>query len=127
MQSSLELFPNDSDKLFIKECCRVLRTGGRAIILPIYIHRKYMNCFGISYYKKSITEETAKKRVRFDYNVPFTRLYDISAFDKRLIKSVDAEQVSVTICIIKCDERIEWQDKNDSFIYFRYALVIDKK
>lgn len=42
LHCSFEHFEGDSDIAFIRESARVLKPGGRVIILPLYLHQEYL-------------------------------------------------------------------------------------
>lgn len=125
MQSALELLPKDLDSRFIKECGRVLKTGGVAVILPIYLNRTAYSVYGKSYYKGATPEKGSIKCARFDYNTEFTRLYSVKTFKERIInKALDNGMDYIVYYIMNQD--INLIDKKDRFIYLRFALVLKK-
>lgn len=125
MQSALELFPDDTDIGFIKECARILRRGGRIFISPLYLSTKYCNVFGKSYFKNGEKEADSQKYVRLDYNIPFTRIYDDKHLDKRILST--ARECGLKYKIIVVDgEDLDLIDKTDSFIYLHFCILFYK-
>lgn len=124
LQSSLETFPNDIDIRFIKECGRILQKGGTAIISPLYLNVDYCNCYGKSFYKNSEAEPEAKKYLRLDYDMEFTRLYDINSLKKRILDTAKKCGLKYRIYIIKGD--LDLIDRRYPYIYMRYCLELKK-
>ena len=127
VQSGIELLPGEGDIKFIKEAQRVLKPNGKCIILPLYLNSEFCNLYGRSYYKRKVVRDLggAISYVRMDFDLPFTRLYDLCNLKKRLLST--AEQSCWYIYIIEADDLISLSDNRDSFIYLRYALVYEKK
>lgn len=127
VQSGIELLPGEDDIKFMKEVQRVLKPKGKCIILPLYLNPEFCNLYGRSYYKEQTEkDEGAIDYIRLDYDIPFTRLYDLINLKKRLLSITD-EGSCWSIYIIDSDDSINLIDKRDSFIYLRYVLMYEKK
>lgn len=126
-QSSIETFNSNVDMEMLREMHRVLKKGGECLIIPIYLHKEYYNCYGVSYYKNSLCEPDAKKAIRLDFNMPFTRLYDVEHLKNRLLtKAVDLG-FDYKIIMIQSDMKDKLYSKTNSSIYLRYAVLLTKK
>lgn len=128
VQSGVELLPGKTDIEFIKEAQRVLKPGGKCIILPLYLNSEFCNLYGRSYYKQKAVKDMGEviSYVRLDYDLPFTRLYDLNNLEKRLLATTDNRSCWY-LYIIDADDSISLSDQRDSFIYLRYALVYEKE
>lgn len=127
VQSGVELLPGEDDIKFIREAQRVLKPNGKCIILPLYLNPEFCNLYGRSYYKQKEKDVGGvTSYVRLDYDLPFTRLYDLSNLEKRLLATTDSKSCWY-MYIIDADDSISLSDNRDSFIYLRYALVYEKK
>lgn len=94
-------------------------------ISPLYLSTKYCNVFGKSYFKNGEKETDSSKYVRLDYNIPFTRIYDIKHLDKRILST--ACEFGLKYKIIMVDgEHLNLIDKTDSFIYLHFCILFYK-
>lgn len=126
-QSALEVFPEDVDIKFISEACRVIKKGGKIVICPLYLNQEYCNVYGWSYFNESIEESGSSKKVRLDYNMSFTRLYDFENLYKRIILPAIKMGCSARLYSVNCDNGKKLlYDRLIPYIYFRFALVIEK-
>ena len=125
VQSGIELLPDSGDTDFVLEAERVLKPGGKLIISPVYIYKEPATLFGRSYYADGQPEEGARKYMRLDYDLPFTRLYSVESLKHRLLDKTQNGQWS--IYHITADKPIELCDKKDPFIYLRYILVFENE
>ena len=125
LQSALETFFGNDDINFIKECGRVLRGGGKVVIAPLYLNTSYCNLYGKSYFEDAVEEEEASKYLRLDFDMPFTRLYDVKNLKNRLLDA--ASEVGLDYSIYVVDSKQTLYDKKDTFIYLHFALLLEKK
>lgn len=90
LQCAFEMFIGDDDINFIKEISRILKYGGRVIILPLYTHTHYCTYSTAEYYGKGYSDEEAKEYVRLDcWGVPSSRKYDAFQLKERLLKIIE--------------------------------------
>lgn len=125
LQSALETFPGDIDINFIKECARVLKPGGKCVITPLYMNREYVNAFGVSYFKNAETESDANKYYRFDFDMPFTRLYDVKHLKKRICDTAMSNGLKFTIFELD-DGNSMLADREYPYIYLHYFIEFQK-
>jgi hypothetical protein len=59
LHCTFEHFEGDADSQFIGECARLLKTGGKAVILPLYVNSHWTNITGE-------TDEAKRKTIEFD-------------------------------------------------------------
>lgn len=86
LQCAYEMFAGEDDFLFIDECARILETGGRAIISPLYMHTHHCGYSTPEYYKKGFADKGAKQYIREDcWGVPFSRKYDALTLKNRIL------------------------------------------
>jgi ubiquinone/menaquinone biosynthesis C-methylase UbiE len=77
LQCAYEMFAGDDDKRFLSEVARILKPGGRVVILPLYTHTHYCAYASPEYYGKGRSDPDAKEYVRLDVvGIPSSRKYD---------------------------------------------------
>lgn len=106
---SFEHFQFDSDINFVREIQRLLTVGGKCCIIPLFIANRY-------------AEITSKLSFRFKFDQDslriidptatisggrfsgyYARVYDISAFQRRIIQNIDLSRFKVSIYALKID------------------------
>lgn len=99
---SFEHFRGDSDTLAILEIQRVLRPGGKACIVPLFVGRGYFEIVDLPWTPRS---DLNAQRV-FDPTSPFpggrwsggfARVYDLGALCTRILRSIDLQVFSVSV------------------------------
>ena len=109
---SFEHFQGDIDILFLKEIQRLLKPRGKCCVIPIFIADRYVE----------ITDSfTFDKKYDFDSEriidptslLPggddcgnYARVYNIKAFEKRVIKNIDFDKFKVTIAELVIDRKL---------------------
>ena len=99
LQCAFELFTGDSDMRFIDECARVLAPGGCVVIVPLYMHTHYCGyCSPEHYGRQVFADEGAKVYLcRKHFGIPFSRKYDVRAFQHRILSRVSANALRYQI------------------------------
>jgi hypothetical protein len=59
LHCTFEHFEGEADSQFIRECARLLKPGGKAVILPLYVNLHWTNVTGE-------TDEAKRKAIEFD-------------------------------------------------------------
>ncbi|MEM7370808.1 MAG: methyltransferase domain-containing protein [Bacteroidota bacterium] len=122
LHCSLEHFEDNSDTLFFQELERVLKPGGKAIILPFYLAKEYTIHVDPAYnllkfHRPSIDP---KATLRYcDWSQFFSRHYDQHALQERILQA--APQLSLTL--YKVENFLEV----DPRCYLRFIGVFEKK
>jgi predicted SAM-dependent methyltransferase len=92
LQCSFEMFSGEDDVLFIDECARVLKSGGKLIISPLYLHTHYCGYSTPEYYNKGYADSGSTEYIRKDcWGVPFSRKYDAVTLKRRLLQRIDSK------------------------------------
>lgn len=101
---AFEHFQGDKDIRFIEEIDRILKFGGMAVITPIFIADKYIECWNIPHQKKFddlaelVIDETASIPGA-DEDGHFARIYDVDALERRVLSP--ARQLGLDICLVE--------------------------
>ena len=64
LHCTFEHFEGDADTAFIRECARLLKPGGRVVILPTYVAREWTNVTGE-------ISETVRSTIQFDRDAKY--------------------------------------------------------
>lgn len=121
LQCAFEMFTHDDDINLIREIFRVLKPGGKLIILPLYLHTHYCAYSSPYYYGKGYTSASAKEYVYYDWNgVPSARFYDAHVLKKRILSTINVVGMQYKILALR--------NKNDfgSNIYCHFILEVTK-
>ena len=121
LQCAYEMFQKEDDVLFIDELSRILKRGGKAIILPLYMHTHYCAYSTPEYFGKGYTPKYAKEYIRMDCGgVPSSRKYSANYLKKRILDRIKKAGLNYYIFVLRNKEKI------DSDIYCHFILQIEK-
>lgn len=102
---SFEHFQKEADIAFVKEVQRLLKVTGRCCIVPLFIANRYAEItsrlsFQFKFDKRSlrIIDPTARIPGRY-----YARVYDLSAFQQRVLKHIDQSRFKVEIFELRLD------------------------
>lgn len=89
LHCAYEMFMGEDDTRFINEAARILKPGGKVIILPLYMHTHYCAYATPEYYGKGFSDPLAKEYVRLDCSgVPSSRKYDAVKLKERILDPI---------------------------------------
>lgn len=121
LQCAYEMFQKEDDVLFIDELSRILKRGGKAIILPLYMHTHYCAYSTPEYFGKGYTSKDATEYIRMDCGgVPSSRKYSANYLKKRILDQIEKAGLNYCIFVLRNKEKI------DSDIYCHFILQIEK-
>jgi ubiquinone/menaquinone biosynthesis C-methylase UbiE len=119
LHCAFEMFEGDNDSGLIREAGRVLRPGGKMIILPLYLHQDYFirrdplsNIWGCR-----IDDEARVEYRRDFYRVAFSRHYSIPAFVKRVVSNLG--NLSLKVLVVENEKDI------DPICYLKFIGVFE--
>lgn len=105
---AFEHFQADKDVAFIKEVGRLLSTGGKGCIIPIFLARSYLECRNIP--AKSTYDPLASLVIDESSSLPgadeeghFARIYDPGSFKKRVLQTADVSGLKARIVTLQID------------------------
>lgn len=100
---SFEHFQGTADIQFIKEIQRLLKIGGKCCIVPVFIADKYIELTDLVDFSKK-TDPHSKLIIDPTATLPggiscgnYARMYDLRAFQKRIINSIDSKRYRAVI------------------------------
>lgn len=122
-QSSFEMFVGNADIELIKEIARVLVKGGKAVILPLYLHKQYLSTVSPIYYNSGNADEDSVECIRTDCGnaIYLSRFYDVKHLKERIIDTAKRMGLECKIYILPN----EWVECDD-FVYMKYILELIK-
>lgn len=121
LHCAYEMFAGEDDKQLIAELARILRPGGKAIILPLYMHTHYCAYATPDYFGKGYSDSEAKEYIRFDfYGIPSSRKYNAAKLKQRVFDPIDEQGLNCTLLALR--------NKHDfgNGIYCHFILEIEK-
>ena len=106
LQCAYEMFMRDDDTNLLKELARILKRGGKAIIVPLYMHTHYRAYATPEYYGKGKSDPLAKEYVCFDWNgIPSARFYDANQLKKRVLEPIENLGMKYQLLALRNKER----------------------
>jgi SAM-dependent methyltransferase len=89
LQCAFEMFMRDDDTNLLKELARILKPGGKAVIVPLYMHTHYYAYTTPEHYGKGRSDPLATEYVCCDWNgIPSARFYDVNQLKKRVLDPI---------------------------------------
>ena len=100
---SFEHFQGNSDTLFINEVQRLLKPGGRCSIIHIFIGSRFLEVTDAISFKRKF-DGKSRRVIDPTAAIPggrqcgnYARIYDLGAFQERVMGSIDPDKFKVTI------------------------------
>jgi SAM-dependent methyltransferase len=121
LHCAYEMFMGQDDTKLINELARILKPGGKVVILPLYMHTHYCAYSTPDYFGKGYSDPIAKEYVRLDCSgVPSSRKYDPLKLKERVLDPVLAAGLRYKLSVLR--------NKNDfgKNIYCHFILEIEK-
>jgi hypothetical protein len=121
LHCAYEMFMGEHDTQFIHEAARILKPGGKIIILPLYMHSHYCAYATSEYYGKGFADPAAKEYIRWDCaGVPSSRKYDAAQLVKRVLDPATSLGLSYRLMALRNKSEF------GSNIYCHFILEIKK-
>ncbi len=121
LHCAYEMFMGEDDTRLVGELARILKTSGKAVILPLYMHTHYCAYATPEYFGKGHSDPKAKEYVRIDcYGVPSSRKYDAATLKRRVLDPIGEAGLSYRMLALR---------NKDAFgrnIYCHFILEIEK-
>jgi len=119
LQCAYEMFAGDSDCLLIDECARILKPGGKLVIVPLYMHTHYCGYSTPDYYGKGFADAGATEYIRPDcWGIPFSRKYDVAKLNERVLSRAERQGMRCVLHVLRNKEQI------GSRVYCHFVLEI---
>jgi ubiquinone/menaquinone biosynthesis C-methylase UbiE len=119
LQCAYEMFIGYDDQLFLNECNRILRVGGKAVIAPLYMHTHHCGYSSPEYFRKGYADAGAKEYLRKDCSgIPFSRKYSASLLQERILNHI--ERLGMKYELLRVDNK----EKFGQGIYCHFILAV---
>jgi hypothetical protein len=121
LQCAYEMFMGDDDTNVLNEFSRILRPGGKILILPLYLHTHYCAYSSPKYYGKGHSDPLSKEYIYREWKgIPSARFYDAVSLKRRVLDPIEALGMKYQMFTLK--------NKKDlgSNIYCHFILEITK-
>lgn len=107
LHCAYEMFLRDDDVKLMDEAARILRPGGKMVILPLYMHTHYCAYSTPEYYGKGYSDPNAKEYVRLDCTgIPSSRKYDAQTLYRRVLSRIVELGMSYRLLAIRNKEEL---------------------
>lgn len=121
LHCAYEMFMGNDDTQLIVELARILKPGGKAVILPLYMHTHYCAYATPDYFGKGYSDPDAKEYIRFDcYGIPSSRKYDAATLQRQVLEPVQAAGLHYRLLALRNKEAL------GSNIYCHFILEITR-
>ena len=126
LHCAYEMFENDADINLIKEAGRVLSSGGKMVIVPLYMAHTYYILSGTKSNRRGIEYGKAKRVWWSNENHKtnrFTRFYSLDAFLERVVNNCQ----SLTVGIYYFTNILDMKQTAADQVYVNFAACFTKK
>ncbi|GMV17702.1 MAG: hypothetical protein AMXMBFR56_59260 [Polyangiaceae bacterium] len=107
LHCAYEMFTGDHDVAFLDEAARVLRPGGKVVIVPLYMHTHYCAYASPEHFGTGNSPPSAKEYVRLDStNVPSSRKYDAATLVTRVLGRVESLGMSYRLLALRNESEL---------------------
>ena len=120
LHCSFEMFRGDNDGLLIAEAARVLRPGGRLVILPLYLSSLHHFLVDPAANRRGVNYDRGARTVYRPgfFGVASSRVYSVDAFSERVASQ--ATGLDLTIHLVENAASV------DPVCYIKFAAVFQK-
>ena len=121
LQCAYEMFLRNDDILFIDESNRILKPGGKVIIVPLYMNTMHGGFSSPDYYGKGYADREANEWIRPEmWGIPFAREYDAPALKERIVERVKRQGMECVVHVLRNKELF------GKGIYCHFVLEVSK-
>jgi hypothetical protein len=122
LQCAYEMFAGESDTRFVREAARVLKPGGRVLVVPLYMHTHSCYYATPDYYDSDLGDAGAVKYLRNDcWCVPASRKYSPGTLLARVVRPAEECGLRAAVYVLRNPEA------GGAGIYLRYFLTLTRR
>lgn len=121
LQCAYEMFVGEDDINLIIELGRILKSEGKAVILPLYMHTHPCHYSTPEYYGKGFGDRDSKEYIRWDcWGIKASRKYSVEKLKNRILSKIEEVGMNYKIYVLKNKRDISEN------IYLHFILLIEK-
>lgn len=101
LQCAFEMFAGDADSRFVAEAARVLRPGGRCLIVPLYMHTHHCGYSSTDQLESAQGDPGAVLYKTSGWaGIPFSRKYDAAQLKGRVVSAARRAGLSCSVLVL---------------------------
>lgn len=121
LHCAYEMFVGSDDTALLDELARILEPGGKAVIVPLYMHTHYCAYSTAEFFGRGYSDPNAIEYVRLDcFGVPSSRKYDAATFSDRVLRRIEGLGMKYRLLALRNKEQL------GSDVYCHFVLEITK-
>lgn len=121
LHCAFEMFAGDSDSRAIAEFARILKPGGKAVIVPLYMHTHDCTYSSAEFWGRGYGDPGSREYVRRDTrNIPCSRKYSFKTLRTRVLDPARLHGLTTRLYVV----RNSWQLSPE--IYCHFVLELEK-
>lgn len=121
LQCAYEMFLRNDDILFVDESNRILKPGGKVIVVPLYMNTTHGGFSSPDYYGKGYADKGANEWIRPEmWGIPFAREYDAPALKERIVERAKRQGMECVVHVLRNKEQF------GKGVYCHFVLEIGK-
>ena len=121
LQCAYEMFAGNDDTQLLVELARILKPGGKAVVVPLYLHTHYCTYATPDYFGKGHADAQAVEYVCRDWwGIPSARFYDARQLQQRVLAPIDRLGMSYQLLALRNKSEL------GNGIYCHFILEISK-
>lgn len=108
LQCAFEMFTGEDDINLIKELGRILKVGGKVLVVPLYMHTHHCGYTTKDFrFSRKYHDIGAELYIRNDCTgIPFSRKYDVETLKKRVLETADMHGLDYKIYVLRNGKKI---------------------
>ena len=121
LQCAFEMFQKQDDVDFVSEIRRVLKPGGKVVILPLYMHTHHCAYSTPEFFGRGHSDADATEYVHIGaWGVPSSRKYSAVTLKERLLNTISQKGLDYEIFVLRNKEKF------GDGVYCHFILEIKK-
>jgi SAM-dependent methyltransferase len=121
LHCAYEMFMGQDDTALVAELARILKPGGKVVVLPLYMHTHYCAYATPEYFGRDYSDPQAKEYVRLDFSgIPSSRKYNAAKLKERVLDPMEYAGLRYRLMVLRN------KDEFGAGVYCHFILEINK-